>query len=116
MSAPGFCSPRESGENISRVAASKAAGLSTVPGIFIDGNHREISLVENLLILKDFYRLVKRRRIIARILMHDLPSECVSFRPKGEILSIGDILSRSGTCSGSPQGSERVPGKQKEEY
>jgi len=32
-----------------RVAASKAAGLSTVPGIFIDGNHREISLVENLL-------------------------------------------------------------------
>ena len=32
-----------------RVAAAKAAGLTTIPGILVDGNHREISLVENLL-------------------------------------------------------------------
>jgi ParB family chromosome partitioning protein len=32
-----------------RVAACKAAGLTTIPGIFVTGNHREISLVENLL-------------------------------------------------------------------
>jgi len=32
-----------------RVAASKAARLTTIPGLFVTGNHREISLVENLL-------------------------------------------------------------------
>ncbi|MFA5180351.1 MAG: ParB/RepB/Spo0J family partition protein [Syntrophales bacterium] len=32
-----------------RVAAARAAGLTTIPGIFVTGNHREISLVENLL-------------------------------------------------------------------
>ena len=32
-----------------RVEASRAAGLTTIPGIFVSGNHREISLVENLL-------------------------------------------------------------------
>jgi ParB family chromosome partitioning protein len=32
-----------------RVEASRAAGLTIIPGIFVSGNHREISLVENLL-------------------------------------------------------------------
>ncbi|MDD5168284.1 MAG: ParB/RepB/Spo0J family partition protein [Syntrophales bacterium] len=32
-----------------RVEAAKAAGLTQIPGILVDGNHREISLVENLL-------------------------------------------------------------------
>ena len=32
-----------------RVEACWAAGLTTIPGIFVSGNHREISLVENLL-------------------------------------------------------------------
>jgi len=32
-----------------RVEASWAAELTTIPGIFVSGNHREISLVENLL-------------------------------------------------------------------
>jgi len=32
-----------------RVEACRAAGLTTIPGIFVSGNHREISLVENLL-------------------------------------------------------------------
>ena len=32
-----------------RVEASLDAGLTTIPGIFVSGNHREISLVENLL-------------------------------------------------------------------
>jgi len=32
-----------------RVAASKQAGLATIPGIYIEGKHREISLVENML-------------------------------------------------------------------
>jgi len=32
-----------------RVAASKQAGIATIPGIFVEGNHREISLVENIL-------------------------------------------------------------------
>ncbi|MDD5170043.1 MAG: ParB/RepB/Spo0J family partition protein [Syntrophales bacterium] len=31
-----------------RVEAAKAAGLTQIPGILVDGNHREISLVENL--------------------------------------------------------------------
>jgi ParB family transcriptional regulator, chromosome partitioning protein len=31
-----------------RVVASRKAGLSTIPGIFIDGNHAEIAIVENL--------------------------------------------------------------------
>jgi len=32
-----------------RVAAAKKAGCSTVPAIFVEGNHAEIALVENLL-------------------------------------------------------------------
>lgn len=32
-----------------RTAAVKMAGLATIPGIYVDGDHREISLVENLL-------------------------------------------------------------------
>ncbi|WP_051328167.1 ParB/RepB/Spo0J family partition protein [Desulfatirhabdium butyrativorans] len=32
-----------------RVAAARAAGLSTVPGIFIEGNYAEVALVENVL-------------------------------------------------------------------
>ena len=32
-----------------RVAAAKKAGLATIPSLYVDANHREISLVENLL-------------------------------------------------------------------
>ena len=32
-----------------RVEAGRAAGLTTIPGILVTGNHREIALVENLL-------------------------------------------------------------------
>ncbi|HEY5497653.1 MAG TPA: ParB/RepB/Spo0J family partition protein, partial [Syntrophales bacterium] len=32
-----------------RVAAAKKAGLATIPSLFVDKDHREISLVENLL-------------------------------------------------------------------
>jgi ParB family chromosome partitioning protein len=32
-----------------RVAASKQAGIATVPGLYVEGKHREISLVENIL-------------------------------------------------------------------
>lgn len=32
-----------------RVAASKQAGLATIPGLYVEGKHREISLVENIL-------------------------------------------------------------------
>jgi len=32
-----------------RVAAAKKAGLPTIPSLYVDANHREISLVENLL-------------------------------------------------------------------
>ncbi|MCX5827087.1 MAG: ParB/RepB/Spo0J family partition protein [Deltaproteobacteria bacterium] len=32
-----------------RLAASKQAGITTIPGIYVEGKHREISLVENLL-------------------------------------------------------------------
>ena len=32
-----------------RVAAARATSLATIPAIFVEGNHREISLVENLL-------------------------------------------------------------------
>ena len=32
-----------------RVAAARSAGLSTVPGIFIEGNYAEVALVENVL-------------------------------------------------------------------
>jgi ParB family chromosome partitioning protein len=32
-----------------RVEASRSAGLTTIPGVYVSGNHREISLVENLL-------------------------------------------------------------------
>jgi ParB family chromosome partitioning protein len=33
-----------------RFEAAKMAGLTAIPGIFIEGNHAEIALVENLLI------------------------------------------------------------------
>ncbi len=32
-----------------RVAASKQAGIATIPGIYVEGKYREISLVENIL-------------------------------------------------------------------
>lgn len=32
-----------------RFAASKKVGLATIPGIWVDGNHQEIALIENLL-------------------------------------------------------------------
>ncbi len=32
-----------------RLIAARDAGLTTIPGIFVDGNHAEIALVENLL-------------------------------------------------------------------
>lgn len=32
-----------------RVAASKQAGLAIIPGLYVEGKHREISLVENIL-------------------------------------------------------------------
>lgn len=32
-----------------RLAASKQVGLATIPSLYVDGKHREISLIENIL-------------------------------------------------------------------
>jgi ParB family chromosome partitioning protein len=89
-----------------RVEAAKKAGLTTIPAIFVEGNHAEIALVENL--LRQDLTPIEEAEALDRLIKeqsytHEQLAGMIgkARNTLTEILSLHRLPRRSGTSAGA---------------